>query len=452
MQPTHVTVASTKKVWWLGPCGHEWDMVIGDVSNGVGCPFCGGKRVLPGFNDLATTRPELIVEWHPTRNLPLDPTSITGWSTKKVWWLGLCGHEWDIAPQAKRGCRFCSAGRAAVLPGFNDLATRYPDLATEWHPTKNDVGPDRVMPGSQKAFWWLGRCGHPWEMSPNARTSQQQGCPFCSGKRVLLEFNDLVTTHPRLAAEWMPENDRTPQQVTAGSGYSASWRGACGHVWDAPVVDRAGGGQGCPFCAGQRVLSGFNDLASKRPELAVEWHPDRNRDRSPDGVTVSSGVTAWWLGLCGHEWDAPPHRRAKGHGCPHCHVWLTETTLLAELRSIDSSAIGQASIEVPVGRRGRAKCDVLVPDMGLIVEYDGHHWHRHKAALDMQKTLGLLDAGYRVVRVRENNLPLLDVDHPRLAQIRHQYRPGAAGVDRLARHIIRVAKSLPEPVNATGVP
>ena len=106
-----VTLGSNKKVWWLGKCGHEWEAVIYKRVNGRGCPYCSGKRVLKGFNDLGTKNPELAKEWHPTKNGDLTPYDVTSGSSKKVWWLGKCGHEWEASivnrSRLESGCPFC---------------------------------------------------------------------------------------------------------------------------------------------------------------------------------------------------------------------------------------------------------------------------------------------------------------------------------------------------------
>jgi hypothetical protein len=55
------------------------------------------------------------------------------------------------------------------------------------------------------------------------------------------------------------------------------------------------------------------------------------------------------------------------------------------------------------------------------VEYDGlvHHRRPETTHRDLAKTGLLLAAGYTVIRVRENELPDLDLTHPRLHQVRH---------------------------------
>jgi hypothetical protein len=67
------------------------------------------------------------------------------------------------------------------------------------------------------------------------------------------------------------------------------------------------------------VLVGFNDLATTDPELALEWHPDLNGEITPAQVSTGSNKKVWWLGACGHEWQALlSNRNGKQTGCPKC--------------------------------------------------------------------------------------------------------------------------------------
>lgn len=74
--PDDVTAGSTRPAWWLGKCGHEWRAGVGSRARGAGCPYCSGKRALAGFNDLATTHPDLAAAWHPERNGSLGPADV----------------------------------------------------------------------------------------------------------------------------------------------------------------------------------------------------------------------------------------------------------------------------------------------------------------------------------------------------------------------------------------
>ena len=47
------------------------------------------------YPDLATSNPELVKEWHPSKNGNLSPTEVSQKSGKNVWWICEKGHEWQ---------------------------------------------------------------------------------------------------------------------------------------------------------------------------------------------------------------------------------------------------------------------------------------------------------------------------------------------------------------------
>ncbi|NMM91067.1 hypothetical protein B2J88_43300 [Rhodococcus sp. SRB_17] len=320
--PGIVTHGSSVKVWWVCALGHEWEDTPNRRTNrGSGCPYCAGKRILIGFNDLAHTHEHLALEWHCTRNGALTPYVVTGGSEKSVWWRDRLGHEWQARVNNRAhgtDCPYCSNN--AVLAGFNDLETQYPTVADQWHPERNhDVHPASIAGQSNRKVWWQCGFGHEWQSTINNRTANGQSCPVCAGQKVLAGFNDLATTNPALADEWHPTlNDPvTPADVFRGTAKRFWWRDLLGHEWQASANERSNG-SGCPFCSGQRILRGFNDLATRSPILATEWHPTFNDTRTPEIVTLMNGTKAWWRCQTGHEWEARIASRASGNGCPAC--------------------------------------------------------------------------------------------------------------------------------------
>lgn len=67
----------------------------GKIRRPQGCPYCSGKRVWIGFNDLETTHPEIAKEWDYTKNGNLSPTLVSMGSGKKIWWKCKYGHEYQ---------------------------------------------------------------------------------------------------------------------------------------------------------------------------------------------------------------------------------------------------------------------------------------------------------------------------------------------------------------------
>ena len=250
-------------VWWRGSCGHVWREKVSLRSTRVddSCPYCKNRKLLRGFNDLATAHPGLVAEWDFERNGDLGPDGVRVNATKQVWWRGGYGHEWRMSPRQRAaeglGCPYCSGHR--VLAGFNDLANQHPELLAEWDWERNgDLKPTDVIASSNKRVWWKCKEGHEWSglIANRARKGKADpGCPYCSGRKVLAGFNDLAATHPDIAAMWHPRMNRRlkPAGVQAVSRKPAWWRGECGHVYQMAVSDRVRAKPGyCPYCSGRK--------------------------------------------------------------------------------------------------------------------------------------------------------------------------------------------------------
>lgn len=323
--PSTVSYGSRRKSWWKCDKGHRWQTAVYTRTGGnAGCPYCAGKRVLSGDNSLAVNYPELARQWHPTRNGDLRPESIAPGTHRKVWWRCEKGHEWQAVVKSRVsgcGCPICTNRK--LVPGENDLAATHPELARQWHPTKNgSLTPDQVGAGSRKRVWWVCDGGHEWQAGISARSSNGSGCPVCSGKTVIPGENDLASHFPAVAAQWHPDKNApvTPKQVSAFSNQRVWWRCELGHEWQAVVAARTTQNADCPYCTGRKVLAGFNDLATLEPMIAAQWHPTLNGALTPELVTVGSHKKVWWQCREGHVWKAVVYSRTgpKKCGCPVC--------------------------------------------------------------------------------------------------------------------------------------
>ena len=339
LTPKDVKPSAHTKVWWIvhydDPStgkhfDFSWDATIAHRVGGRGCPFLSvpAKKVYPGFNDLATTHPHLAAEWAEEENAAqgLRITEVSkGCKANAYWKCKIHGlYQTVIADRCQgNGCPYCSGKRIKV--GMNDLATTHPDLAAEWDTEKNGVGPTSVTFGSEKKVWWKCKLGHSWQASPNNRTSQHTGCPFCSGRRALPGFNDLATKNPSIAKEWDYERngDLKPTDVTPGSNRVVWWRCPAGHEYKARIFNRTFYGTGCPKCNAERKTSfpekavfhyikqvfkdtkeniGFPWLGRMELDIyipsistAIEydgysWHRNREHDKKKDTLCSEHGV------------------------------------------------------------------------------------------------------------------------------------------------------------------
>ena len=198
-----------------------------------------------------TDYPNLVKEWHPTKNKDLNLSKLTYGSKKKAWWIGECGHVWQsrINNRTSRntGCHYCNCGK-------NDLplSKTHPHLILEWHPEKNNINPNIITAGQHFDIWWLGKCGHEWKAPLHNRTkpTKPSNCPFCTN-RSTDDSNSLKTKNPDVAEEWHPcYNDVSPDKVNYKSYKKAWWLGKCGHEWQTLVRIRTRKLRpaGCPIC------------------------------------------------------------------------------------------------------------------------------------------------------------------------------------------------------------
>jgi Probable Zinc-ribbon domain len=191
-----VSYGSGKKVWWICKNSHEYPSRIAHRTNGQSCPIC--RKGLP----ISITHLNLVNEWH-SKNI-IKPDEISAGSTKKIWWLGQCGHEWlsHLHNRAKgNGCPYCSN---KLVNKTNSLLTQCPEIAAEWHPAKNIVTANEVNYRTWKKYWWLGQCGHEWLASVRCRTKRLNGCPICQDskgeaqvEKALKKLNVLYTRQKR---------------------------------------------------------------------------------------------------------------------------------------------------------------------------------------------------------------------------------------------------------------
>lgn len=240
--------------------GHYWETTPANRTRGSQCLVCTHQVVHPS-TCLATVAPNVAAMWHETLNGDLTPWDVFPGSSHKAWWKCPNGCDYDgvIAKRVEGvGCRYCS-NRA--VNEKNCMRVTRPDLTAEFHPWKNNERtPDNVVAGTSHKLWWL--CiphGHDWEVSGDNRVRQGTGCPYCSGKKVWVGFNDMATTRPDMAAEFSRSHNcaLTPQDVVAGTGKRIWWEcQTCGHEWPSTGDSRANSKRGCKECARRKRSRG----------------------------------------------------------------------------------------------------------------------------------------------------------------------------------------------------
>jgi hypothetical protein len=328
-----ILAGSGKKIWWKCPVAddHEWPTSVANRTfNGTGCPFCANQKVC-STNSLSAISPELARQWHPNLNGDLTPDDVLAYTGKRVWWICQEGtdHVWPQTPSVRlsmgTGCPFCQNLAVSVT---NSLPSQFPEIASEWHPTKNgEKTPEDFVAYSGKKVWW--KCpvadDHEWITAIEKRTREGQGCPCCAIPiRKVVPSNSLASTHPIIAEQWdMQKNKKAPTEVVAGSSTKAWWICEQGHSFPQMISNRTTHKQTCPYCAGQKVLpDGSNSLATAHPSLIEEWDSEQNHPITPWDIRPATHKKFHWkcrIEDCGHKWLAAASSRTHfATGCPSC--------------------------------------------------------------------------------------------------------------------------------------
>lgn len=401
LRPDAVAAKSGQRAWWQ--CdkvkSHVWETEISQRTiAGTNCPHC-FRRTVRETQSLALVAPDVAKEWHPTLNGTLRPEDVSSTSHKKVWWrcsIGVClnqKHDYQAEVRYRiKGVAKCPDCPRSSVQDKNRLSTKFPEIAAEWHPTKNRLFyptwltpldrkskqknkqlknrrllPSDVSFGSHELVWWQCKFSseHLWQASVNSRTSNNTGCPFCSGNKVATD-NNLFSKFPLVAKFWHTTRNRlTADQVMPSSHAKYWWRclRKADHVWQATVVSmtRAGSGRSprCPVCSGKKIEIPKNDnqphhldqkskptnsavkivsLSETHPNIASQWHPTMNETLTPAMFKADSGKEVWWYCPKGsdHVWQGKIRNRvrAKGKslGCPFCEsIRASHTNSLAAL-------------------------------------------------------------------------------------------------------------------------
>ena len=380
LKPEDFTANSGQKVWWKCSKGHEWQTTICNRSNGRGCPICTSERSTSfpeyaleyylkkygidvihthkdnGYElDIYIPSKKIAIEYdgyfyHKNKtkhdlekNLKcksdgiklyrireglqsLNDSSIDFIVNKN--YINLAKVIQEILSEIIGGNIDIDLKRDAIeienlreyTEKENSLLYTNPYLAKEWNYEKNgNLKPEHILANSSKKVWWKCKKGHEWQTTIANRNSLGRNCPYCSNQKILKGSNDLVTVNPKLASEWNYEKngDLIPEDFFASSNQKVWWKCSKGHEWQATINNR-NNGRGCPYCAGQKVVIGKNDLATINPKLANEWNYEKNGDLKPQDIFANSGKKIWWKCKKGHEWQAIVIVRNKGSGCPYC--------------------------------------------------------------------------------------------------------------------------------------
>lgn len=115
---------------------------------------------------------------------------------------------------------------------------------------------------SSSLLWECKKCNETWD-APWMSISQDEGCPYCVGKRVGVK-NNLLINNPNLCEEWNYINNiYLPDSYTMYSNKKVWWKcKECGWEWITSISHRSNG-RGCPKCAESKGEKQLDILLTK---------------------------------------------------------------------------------------------------------------------------------------------------------------------------------------------
>jgi hypothetical protein len=341
--PDQVAPHSNRKFGWICEMNHRFVSTPDRRVRGDGCPICSNRKLLKGYNDLASNYPKIADEWDYSKNegAPSDYTFRSRYNAH--WRCSKCKYEWrakinDRVDSKYQTCPKCIKAIIGASRHESELKKRGgitdPLLLKEWDYEKNSKGPEEYTQHSAaKVYWICSKCGYRFKACINNRANRKGGCACCSNKVVVKGINDLATTHPH---------------------------------------------------------------------LAKEWHPTKNGDLKPCDILHGTARKVWWLCPRGHAYQATPNHRSSGTNCPKCNdgrqTSFAEQAVYFYVKRIYPDAINRYKDIFDNGM----ELDIYIPSIKLAIEYDGEAWHKKdKLKREIKKYQICQMRGIKLFRLKE---------------------------------------------------
>ena len=317
LDPGILTLGSNKKAWWKCEKGHEWQTSVYNRTR-TNCPYCSGRRVIEGENDLKTVHPELIEEWDFEKNKGVDPSKIMSSIALKVWWKCEKGHEWlaSINNRSKgKGCPVCAS----------EIQTSFPEKALYYYLNKIlNVESRKKILGQEIDIYiesldlgieYDGIYYHERERKKfldkqKNNVMKSEGICLLRVKESDREYYDIQNK----IFYYIPNSQYTNLNIVIenminliNNTYNLSYKVDVDIKRDSIEILKT-----------YKSLEISNSLGEKNLELSSEWNYEKNGKLVPEQFTSKSQFKVWWKCKNGHEWQAKISDRSKGKGCPIC--------------------------------------------------------------------------------------------------------------------------------------
>lgn len=258
--------------------------------------------------------------------------------------------------------------------------------ADEWDPKLNgDVTPYNIAPCSESKYWFRCKndhCRMPYRQTLAHRVANSTRCPYCVGQKAC-HWNSLLTNYPELCEELSSSNKINPATVTCGSNSLLIWE-CTNHseldqtfTWPASPASRITNKTGCPKCN----TRGYEQRMGGHEQYVKESRAVHGDDYEYNGMYQGNDIKI--AILCKRnplhgEFMQSPHHHKLGVGCPKCAIDKHESKGMKKLKVLLDRVFTPVGIvcffeQTFVGLKYKTflRCDVFIPVLNLIIEYDG---------------------------------------------------------------------------------
>ena len=317
--PQNTSYGSDLKYHWKCSKGHVWTDSLNHRIIGRNCPVCAGKKVLKDYNDLASQRPDIAAQWHPTKNGDLKPTDVTVGSRKKVWWqCPICGNEWSAVINSRtngNNCPQCTLNGSSIseMALYFYLSQIYKDTVHRYK--KNNVELDIYIPSINTAIEYDSGYYHADKLEKENKKDQ-----FCKNNNIrFIRLRDK-RLEKTINAEIVWFNDSGYKYVNQGIKNLFDYL-EIEYKFEINIDKDY-----------EKIINVIiikekeNSIVNTHPEIATQWHPTKNGNLKPEKFTYGSNKLIWWLCPKGHIHQASIRNMVK-YGCPECSsrvLWTEE--------------------------------------------------------------------------------------------------------------------------------
>ena len=313
LNPNEIGSKSKKSVWWKCKNGHEWQQVIEVRNRGIGCPYCNGKKITKGENDLLSKYPRIAKEWDYTKN-DKKPDEVFPSSSKMFWWICPKGHSYKQTAGNRiqnHGCPICSKERVTSFQEkivFYYVKKYFPSTIDNYkikELEKREI--DIFVPSINVGIEYDGGYYH---IDPNNDLEKDKICDNLGIKLYRIRDNKCAKINSTSICYY--RKNKSTEDLTK--------------IIIKLLNDL--GIEKSDIDINRDLDSIYNEiehttkkesLATKYPKIAKEWNYEKNGNFKPEHIAPKSSKKVWWkCSKCGHEWLTDPNHRSRGQGCPKC--------------------------------------------------------------------------------------------------------------------------------------